>query len=199
GRGARRGLGGHYAALGVHKHGVAEGLSEALEGVAHCRLGNAQANRRPAHAALIQNRHKRCQGSQIQAQHINRFHGWQFKAGKTESQRWAGGREGFPKTAPSAPLRGPARNHRLRSLRCHMKLRFISARLSPCAASAPPSLAPQIFGKPSLPPDACESSISQTLLPTSPPAQARTPGALCFRPVSPCARRGPPGRSYPWS
>src|SRR5690606_11942807 len=54
--------------------------------------------------------------------------------------------EGFPKTAPAAPLRGPARNHRLRSLSCRMKLRFISARLSPWGASAPPSTAPQLNG-----------------------------------------------------
>src|SRR5690554_5076568 len=53
--------------------------------------------------------------------------------------------DGFPKTAPSAPLRGPAHNHRLWSFGCRMKLCFISARPNPCGAWAPPSMAPHSF------------------------------------------------------
>jgi len=53
----------------------------------------------------------------------------------------------FPKHAPCGTPRGPARNHRLRSFSFRMKLRFISARLNPWDAWAPPSMAPHSFGK----------------------------------------------------
>ena len=44
----------------------------------------------------------------------------------------------FQKPLLAAPLRGPARNHRLRSLSCRMKLRFISALLHPCTLGSAP-------------------------------------------------------------
>src|SRR5690554_459129 len=78
------------------------------------------------------------------------FSCWFFMFG---GAAWSG--SPFQNTLLAAPLRGPAHNHRLWSLSCRMKLRFISARLSPCGAWAPPSMAPHSFGKDYLttPPD----------------------------------------------
>src|SRR5690606_2264324 len=71
----------------LHKQRIAKGLAQTVQGMADCRLADAQPNRSPRNAALIQHGNKRGQRPQVNIQYINGFHGSKFRAGMPLSHR----------------------------------------------------------------------------------------------------------------
>src|SRR5690606_18495837 len=71
----------------LHKQRIAKGLAQTVQGMADCRLADAQPNRGSRNAALIQHGNKRGQRPQVNIQYINGFHGSKFRAGLPLSHR----------------------------------------------------------------------------------------------------------------